>query len=63
MVEDFPKSTNVVISASYNPLHLPLRTGVLHLRAEASTDTRRTPSPSLTSSASLLLCFTARKRP
>lgn len=31
----FPKSTDIVISASYNPLHLPLRTGVLHLRAEA----------------------------
>jgi hypothetical protein len=31
----FPKSTDVVISASFNPLHLPLRTGVLHLRAEA----------------------------
>jgi hypothetical protein len=29
-----------VISASYNPLHLPLRTGVLHLRAEASTDNK-----------------------
>ena len=24
-----------MISASYNPLHLPLRTGALHLRAEA----------------------------
>lgn len=33
----FPKSTDVVVSASYNPLHLPLRAGVLHLRAEAST--------------------------
>jgi len=29
--------TDVVISASYNPLHLPLRTGALHLRAEAWT--------------------------
>lgn len=36
----FPKSTNVVISASYNPLHLPLRTGVMHVRAEASTDSK-----------------------
>lgn len=26
---------DVVISASYNPLHLPLRSGVLHVRAEA----------------------------
>ena len=26
---------DVVISASYNPLHLPLRTGALHVRAEA----------------------------
>ena len=30
-----PKPADVVISASYNPLHLPLRTGALHLRAEA----------------------------
>lgn len=30
-----PRSTDLVISASYNPLHLPLRSGVLHLRAEA----------------------------
>jgi len=28
---------DMVISASYNPLHLPLRTGALHLRAEAWT--------------------------
>jgi hypothetical protein len=33
----FPKAADLVISASYNPLHLPLRTGALHLRAEAST--------------------------
>jgi hypothetical protein len=31
----FPKTADLVVSASYNPLHLPLRTGVLHLRAEA----------------------------
>jgi hypothetical protein len=31
----FPKSADLVISASYNPLHLPLRAGVLHFRAEA----------------------------
>ncbi len=31
----FPKATDLVVSASYNPLHLPLRSGVLHLRAEA----------------------------
>lgn len=31
----FPKPADVVISASFNPLHLPLRAGVLHLRAEA----------------------------
>ena len=31
----FAKSANLVVSASYNPLHLPLRTGALHLRAEA----------------------------
>ncbi len=33
----FPKAADVVVSASYNPLHLPLRTGALHLRAEAWT--------------------------
>jgi len=32
----FPKPADLVVSASFNPLHLPLRTGVLHLRAEAS---------------------------
>jgi hypothetical protein len=31
----FAKPADLVISASYNPLHLPLRTGALHLRAEA----------------------------
>jgi len=31
----FPKPADLVVSASYNPLHLPLRAGVLHLRAEA----------------------------
>jgi hypothetical protein len=31
----FPKPADLVISASYNPLHLPLRADVLHLRAEA----------------------------
>lgn len=31
----FPKAADLVVSASYNPLHLPLRTGALHLRAEA----------------------------
>ena len=31
----FQKPVDLVISASYNPLHLPLRTGALHLRAEA----------------------------
>jgi hypothetical protein len=31
-----PRPADLVISASYNPLHLPLRAGVLHLRAEAS---------------------------
>lgn len=30
-----PKPADLVISASFNPLHLPLRAGVLHLRAEA----------------------------
>jgi hypothetical protein len=33
----FPGPATVVISASYNPLHLPLRAGALHLRAEAWT--------------------------
>jgi hypothetical protein len=31
----FAKPADLVLSASYNPLHLPLRTGTLHLRAEA----------------------------
>ena len=31
----FAKPADLVISASYNPLHLPLRSGVLHLQAEA----------------------------
>lgn len=31
----FSKPADMVISASYNPLHLPLHTGALHLRAEA----------------------------
>ena|SRR5581483_4904694 len=31
----FPKPADLVVSASYNPLHLPLRSRVLHLRAEA----------------------------
>jgi hypothetical protein len=31
----FSKPADLVISASVNPLHLPLRTSVLHLRAEA----------------------------
>ena len=35
-----PRSTDLVISASYNPLHLPLRSGVLHLRAEAWAGTK-----------------------
>jgi hypothetical protein len=33
----FPKTADLVISASYNPLHLLLHSGVLNLRAEAST--------------------------
>ena len=33
----FPKPADLVVSASYNPLHLPLRVDVLHLRAEASS--------------------------
>ena len=32
------KPADVVVSASYNPLHLPLRTGALHLRGEAWAD-------------------------
>jgi hypothetical protein len=32
----FAKPADLVVSASYNPLHLPLRAGVLHVRAEAS---------------------------
>ena len=34
--KDFlPHAADVVISASYNPLHLPLHPGALHIRAEA----------------------------
>ncbi|HEV3511661.1 MAG TPA: hypothetical protein VGS05_08155 [Candidatus Sulfotelmatobacter sp.] len=32
-----PHPADIVLSASYNPLHLPLRSGVLHVRAEAWT--------------------------
>jgi hypothetical protein len=35
----FPSPADVVISASYNPLHLPLRPGSLHIRAEALAGT------------------------
>jgi len=36
--KDFlPHAADVVVSAAYNPLHLPLRTGALHMRAEAWT--------------------------
>ena len=31
----FPRSTDLVVSASFNPLHFPLHAGALHLRAEA----------------------------
>lgn len=31
----FPKPADLVVSASYNPLHLPLHTGALRVRAEA----------------------------
>lgn len=34
----FSKPADLVVSASYNPLHLPLRAGALHLRAEAWAD-------------------------
>lgn len=34
----FARPASLVVSASYNPLHLPLRSGVLHLRAEAVAD-------------------------
>jgi len=34
----FPKPADVVVSASFNPLHLPFRAGVLHVRAEAWAD-------------------------
>jgi hypothetical protein len=35
----FSRPADLVISASYNPLHLPLRPGSLHIRAEALADT------------------------
>jgi hypothetical protein len=31
----FPKPADVIVSASFNPLHLPFRAGVVHVRAEA----------------------------
>ena len=34
----FSKPADLVVSASFNPLHLPLRAGVMHVRAEAWTD-------------------------
>jgi hypothetical protein len=34
----FPRPSNLVVSASYNPLHLPLRAGALHFEAQAWTD-------------------------
>ena len=34
----FPRSADLVVSASYNPLHLPLRSGVLHVQADAWVD-------------------------
>ena len=34
----FPNPADVVVSASFNPLHLPFRAGVLHVLAEAWTD-------------------------
>ena len=34
----FPSPANVVISASYSPMHLPLRPGSIHLRGEAITN-------------------------
>ena len=33
----FAKPSDLVVSVSYNPLHLPVRAGALHLRAEAWT--------------------------
>jgi hypothetical protein len=47
----FPTPADLVISASYNPLHLPLRAGTLHLRAEAwagSDDAARSIAEKLT---------------
>ncbi len=34
----FPRPADLVASASYNPLHLPLRAGALHVRVEAWAD-------------------------
>jgi hypothetical protein len=41
----FPRPADVVVSASFNPLHLPFRSGTLHVRGEAwagSDDDART---------------------
>jgi hypothetical protein len=37
----FPRPADLVISASYNPLHFPLRVDALHLRAEAWADSEQ----------------------
>jgi hypothetical protein len=50
----FPKPADLVVSASYNPLHLPLRVDVLHLRAEASTGSDED-ALSITNKVSVLL--------
>lgn len=50
----FPKPADLVISASYNPLHLPLRSGVLHLRAEAWTGSKED-TENITDKVSLFL--------
>jgi hypothetical protein len=52
----FPRPADLVVSASYNPLHLPLRTGALHVRAEAlagSADDARTIADKLNISIAL----------
>ena len=52
----FPKPADLVISASYNPLRLPLRPAALHLRAEAlagSADDARNIAEQLTAFLSL----------
>ena len=60
----FPKPADLVISASYNPLHFPLRVNALHLRAEAwATQRCRCPRHRRQGQRLSRRCFAAPKYP